>query len=71
MRQMDRVGRSPDGCDVKLEKPLNDDGLSLKKHDPSAWAHVYDRHARDIYGFITHLVHGDRALAEELHQQTW
>lgn len=68
---MDRMDRSPDDCDVKLEKPLTDDGLSLKKHDPSAWTRAYDRHERGIYGFIAHLAHGDRALAEELHQQTW
>ena len=56
---------------MKQEKPLTDDGLLLKKHDPSSWAHAYDCHQRDIYAFIAHLANGDRTLAEELHQQTW
>jgi len=68
---INRVRRSPDDCDVKLGKPLTDHGLSLKRRDPSAWARAYDRHVRDTYGFISHLVRGNRALAEELHQQTW
>ncbi len=36
-----------------------------------AWAEVYDRHVRDLYGFVHHLAGGDAALAEEIHQDVW
>jgi RNA polymerase sigma-70 factor (ECF subfamily) len=44
---------------------------ALKRRDRSAWAAVVDRHLREVYGFIYHLVGGDRATAEELNQETW
>ncbi|MEN6407118.1 MAG: sigma-70 family RNA polymerase sigma factor [Thermoguttaceae bacterium] len=44
---------------------------SLKRLDGSAWSVVVDRHLGEVYGFIFHLVGGDRAIAEELNQETW
>jgi RNA polymerase sigma-70 factor (ECF subfamily) len=58
-----------------LEKPMGDDSdrmaQALRERDPAVWAETYDRHARDLFTFLAHLVHGDRPLAEELHQETW
>ena len=31
----------------------------------------YDGHVREVFGFIYHLVGGDRHLAEDLHQEVW
>ena len=44
---------------------------ALKRREPAAWGSLYDRHCRETYGVIFHLVHGDRALAEDLHQELW
>ena len=44
---------------------------SLKRLDGSAWSMVVDRHLGEVYGFIFHLVGGDRAIAEDLNQETW
>ncbi len=44
---------------------------ALKRRDRSVWSDVVDRHLREVYGFVFHLVGGDRALAEELSQETW
>ena len=44
---------------------------ALAGRDRAAWAEVYDRHARDLYGFIHHLAGGNVALAEEVHQEAW
>lgn len=43
----------------------------LKQGDRSAWSVVVDRHLQEVYGFIFHLVRGDRAVAEDLNQETW
>jgi RNA polymerase sigma-70 factor, ECF subfamily len=36
-----------------------------------AWSVMYDRHVADVFGFVHHLVGGNRALAEELNQDVW
>jgi RNA polymerase sigma-70 factor (ECF subfamily) len=43
--------------------------LQMRKRE--AWADAYDSHASDVFNFIAHLLHGDRAAAEEIHQETW
>ena len=43
----------------------------LKHRDRSAWSAVVDRHLHEFYGFVFHLVGGDRAVAEDLNQETW
>jgi len=43
----------------------------LQKRKREAWARTYDDHAADVFAFIAHLLHGDRAAAEEIHQNTW
>jgi RNA polymerase sigma-70 factor, ECF subfamily len=44
---------------------------ALAKRDRAAWATIYDRHVGDLFGFVYHLVGGDRTLAEDLHQEVW
>lgn len=44
---------------------------ALKARDRSAWTTAVDRHLGELYGFVFHLVGGDRALAEELNQEVW
>jgi hypothetical protein len=44
---------------------------ALKQRDRSAWSTVVDRHLGEVYGFVFHLVGGDRQIAEELNQETW
>jgi RNA polymerase sigma-70 factor, ECF subfamily len=44
---------------------------ALARREKPAWAEAYDRHVRDIYGFVYHLTGGDIALAEEIHQEVW
>ncbi len=36
-----------------------------------AWSVMYDRHVADVFGFLHHLVGGNRAIAEELNQDVW
>ena len=43
----------------------------LQRRKPEAWARTYDDHASDVFTFIVHLLHADRAAAEEIHQDTW
>jgi len=43
----------------------------LKQRDRSAWSAAVDRHLHEVYGFVFHLVGGDRAVAEDLNQETW
>jgi DNA-directed RNA polymerase specialized sigma24 family protein len=45
--------------------------MALARHEKAAWAEVYDRHVRDLFGFVYHLTGGDRAVAEEIHQEVW
>lgn len=44
---------------------------ALKQGDRAAWCVVVERYLREVYGFIFHLVRGDRAIAEDLNQETW
>lgn len=43
----------------------------LRDRDAHAWAELYDRHVREIYGYVFHSVGGNVAVAEELTQETW
>ncbi len=43
----------------------------LKGRDRSAWSAAVDRHLHEVYGFVFHLVGGDRTVAEDLNQETW
>ena len=43
----------------------------LKQRDRSAWGAAFDRHMNEVYGFVFHLVGGNRAVAEDLNQETW
>jgi RNA polymerase sigma-70 factor (ECF subfamily) len=56
---------------MDLSANLGDDVSALRRLDNRAWADTYDRYVTPTYAFIAHLVAGDRALAEELHQETW
>jgi RNA polymerase sigma-70 factor (ECF subfamily) len=44
---------------------------ALKGRDCSAWSAAVDRYLPKVYGFVFHLVGGDRTLAEELNQEAW
>lgn len=44
---------------------------ALQQHDRSAWSAAVDRHLHEVYGFVYHLAGGDRAVAEDLNQETW
>ena len=44
---------------------------ALKQRDRSAWSVAVDRHLREVYGFVFHLVGGDRSVSEDLNQETW
>ncbi len=44
---------------------------ALKGRDRSAWSGAVDRHLHEVYGFVFHLVGGDRGLAEDLNQEIW
>jgi RNA polymerase sigma-70 factor, ECF subfamily len=43
----------------------------LQQRDRSAWRAAVDRHLHEVYGFVFHLVGGDRTVAEDLNQETW
>jgi RNA polymerase sigma-70 factor, ECF subfamily len=45
--------------------------MALKQRDRSVWSAAVDRHLQEVYGFVFHLVGGDRAVAEDLNQETW
>jgi RNA polymerase sigma-70 factor, ECF subfamily len=44
---------------------------ALKQGDRWAWNAAVDRHLGEVYGFVYHLAGGDRAVAEDLNQETW
>lgn len=44
---------------------------ALKQRDRSTWSAAVDRHLHEVYGFVFHLVGGDRAVAEDVNQETW
>lgn len=43
----------------------------LKQRDRSAWSAAVDRHLGELYGFVFHLVGGDRTVAQDLTQEAW
>jgi RNA polymerase sigma-70 factor (ECF subfamily) len=45
--------------------------VALKLRDRFAWCVAVDRHFREVYGFVFHLVGSDRSVAEDLNQETW
>jgi RNA polymerase sigma-70 factor, ECF subfamily len=45
--------------------------ILLKQRDRSVWSAAVDRHLHEVYGFVFHLVGGDRTVAEDLNQETW
>ncbi len=49
----------------------SDDVAAMRRLDQQAWGDAYDKYVTSTYAFIAHLVAGDRALAEELHQEAW
>jgi RNA polymerase sigma-70 factor, ECF subfamily len=44
---------------------------ALKRREPVAWNTVVDRHLGEVYSFAFNLCGCDRAVAEELAQETW
>ncbi len=44
---------------------------ALRQGDRSAWSTAVDRHLHEAYGFVFHLVGGDRGVAEDLNQEIW
>jgi RNA polymerase sigma-70 factor, ECF subfamily len=44
---------------------------ALTRRDRAAWSTIYDRQVGDLFGFVYHLVGGDRPLAEDIHQEVW
>jgi RNA polymerase sigma-70 factor (ECF subfamily) len=44
---------------------------ALARRDRTAWSAIYDRHVQEVFGFVYHLVGGDRVLAEDIHQEVW
>ena len=45
--------------------------VELKRHDQSAWSAAFDQHVNEVYGFVYHLVGGNRDVAEDLNQEIW
>lgn len=43
----------------------------LKRRESNAWAEIYDRHIREIYGYVFHLVGGSSSTTEDVVQATW
>jgi RNA polymerase sigma-70 factor, ECF subfamily len=44
---------------------------ALANRERAAWSAIYDRHVQEVFGFIYHLVGGDRVVAEDIHQEVW
>jgi len=44
---------------------------AMARRDRSAWATMYDHHVGDVFGFVYHLLGGDRAAAEDVNQEAW
>lgn len=55
-----------------MSSPTEQDDISaLRRLDRNEWAATYDRYVSSTYAFIAYLLGDQRALAEELHQETW
>ncbi len=44
---------------------------ALARRDRGAWSTLYDSHVKDVFGFVYHLVGGNRPVAEDLNQEVW
>jgi RNA polymerase sigma-70 factor, ECF subfamily len=44
---------------------------ALASRERVAWSAIYDRHVREVFGLIYHLVGRDRVLAEDINQEVW
>jgi len=44
---------------------------AMARHDRRAWVAMYDRLGGEVFGFVYHLIGGDRAAAEDLDQDVW
>jgi len=44
---------------------------AMARRDRSAWDAMYQRHVRDVFGLVYHLVGGDRHVAEDVNQEVW
>ena len=44
---------------------------AMARRDRSAWNAMYERHVRDVFGLVYHLVGGDRHVAEDVNQEVW
>src|SRR5262249_60147448 len=44
---------------------------AMARRDRSAWKVMYERHVRDVFGLVYHLVGGDRHVAEDVNQEVW
>ena len=44
---------------------------AMARRDRSAWNAMYERHVRDVFGMVYHLVGGDRHVAEDVNQEVW
>ena len=44
---------------------------ALARRDRGAWSTLYDSHVKDLFGFVYHLVGGNRPVAEDLNQEVW
>jgi RNA polymerase sigma-70 factor (ECF subfamily) len=60
-------------ADTALLMRIERNGLveRLKRRESAAWADLYDRHIREIFGYVFHLVGRDSAVAEDVVQETW
>lgn len=50
---------------------MNDFVERLQRRESAAWADLYDRHMREIYGYVFQLVGRDTTVAEEVTQEIW
>jgi RNA polymerase sigma-70 factor (ECF subfamily) len=44
---------------------------AMARRDRAAWNVMYERHVRDVFGLVYHLVGGDRHVAEDVNQEVW
>lgn len=44
---------------------------AMARPDRAAWDAMYERHVGDVFGFVYHLVGGDRHAAEDVNQEVW
>jgi RNA polymerase sigma-70 factor (ECF subfamily) len=53
---------------------MDDEGRlvrAMARRDRFAWSVMYQRHVRDVFGLVYHLVGGDRDVAEDVNQEVW